>query len=206
MELEVLGADGQKGGGLNVSDAAFGAQFNEPLIHQVVVAYQAGARAGTRAQKNRSAVRGGSAKPWRQKGTGRARAGTIRSPLWRGGGRTFPATTQDFSHKVNRKMLRAALRSILSELVRQQRLVVCDEIICAAPKTKALAEKLHNLDARDVLIVSESPDDNLILSARNLFRVEVCDVRMINPVSLLSHERVIITSAAVKHIEEWLQS
>ena len=204
MELPVIQANGKPGTPLKVSETTFGAKFNEALIHQVVVAYQAGARAGTRAQKNRSAVRGGGAKPYRQKGTGRARAGTIRSPIWRGGGRTFPASTKDFSQKVNRKMYQSAMRSILSELVRQERLLVCDDLKLKAPKTKDLAAKLNKLDRADVLIVSDDEDRNLSLSARNLVGVHVCTTSGLDPVSLVDHEAVIMTTPAVKQVEEWL--
>ncbi len=206
MQLNVMKADGKLSDrGLEVSDSAFGAEYNEPLIHQVVVAYQAGGRAGTRAQKNRAAVRGGSSKPWRQKGTGRARAGTIRSPLWRGGGRVFPATTRDFSQKVNRKMYRSAMRSIFSELVRQERLVICDELGVDAPKTKTLVDKLRLLGAENSLIVTDTEDTNLELSARNLPSVAVCPVTSVDPVLLMAFDRVVMTSAAAKHVEGWLQ-
>ncbi len=206
VELTVVKGNGEKSGtGLTVSAAAFSADFNEPLVHQVIVAFRAGGRAGTRSQKNRSAVSGGGAKPWRQKGTGRARAGTNRSPLWRGGGKVFPALNKDFSQKVNRKMYRAALRSIFSELTRQDRLWVCDDISVSAPKTKELANKLKQLGAEDVLIVQESVDDDMLLSARNLHRVNICTVNQLDPLSLIGHERVVVTSGAVKKIEEWLQ-
>lgn len=206
MQLNVINAEGQRSGQqLEVSDSAFGADFNEPLIHQVVVAYQAGARSGTRAQKNRAAVRGGTSKPWRQKGTGRARAGTIRSPIWRGGGKVFPASTRDFSQKVNRKMYRSAMRSILSELVRQERLVICDDFAVDAPKTRGLVEKLRLLGAENALIVTETLDKNLELSARNLPSVAVCAAPHIDPVLLVAFERVIMTTAAAKHLEGWLQ-
>jgi len=206
VQLNVINAEGQRSGQqLEVSDSAFGADFNEPLIHQVVVAYQAGARSGTRAQKNRAAVRGGTSKPWRQKGTGRARAGTIRSPIWRGGGKVFPASTRDFSQKVNRKMYRSAMRSILSELVRQERLVICDDFAVDAPKTRGLVEKLRLLGAENALIVTETLDKNLELSARNLPSVAVCAAPHIDPVLLVAFERVIMTTAAAKHLEGWLQ-
>lgn len=205
MELPVINADGQQGTPLQVSDAAFGAKFNEALIHQVVVAHQAGARSGTRAQKNRAAVRGGGTKPYRQKGTGRARAGTTRSPIWRGGGRAFPASTANFSQKVNRKMYRGAIRSILSELARQDRLVICDDLRLEAPKTRDLAAQLKKFDRDSILIVCDSLDDNLILSARNLHRVLVLEAREIDPVCLVGFELVVMTSAAVKQVEEWLQ-
>ena len=205
MELPVIKADGQSESPLNVSDSTFGAKFNEALIHQVVVAHLAGARAGTRAQKNRSAVRGGGAKPYRQKGTGRARAGTSRSPIWRGGGRTFPAAPSDYSQKVNRKMYRVAMRSILSELLRQERLLVCDELGMDQPKTKELVDRLKRINRPDVLIVSDNVDQNLSLSARNLNKVQVCGASQIDPVSLVGYESVIMTTQAVKQIEEWLQ-
>ena len=205
MELPVIKADGQNDTPLQVSDTTFAVKFNEALIHQVVVAHQAAARAGTRAQKNRSAVRGGGAKPFRQKGTGRARAGTTRSPIWRSGGRAFPASTKDFSQKVNRKMYRVAIRSILSELARQERLVVCDDFTMEAPRTKNLAARLKKFKLDSVLIVSDKADDNLALSARNLHMVLVCDVSHMDPVSLVGFELVVMTTPAVKQVEEWLQ-
>lgn len=205
MELPVITTDGKQASQLQVSERTFGTKFNEPLVHQVIVAHLAGSRAGTREQKNRAAVRGGGAKPFRQKGTGRARAGTIRSPIWRGGGRAFPAHTKDYSQKVNRKMYRSAMRSILSELVRQDRLVVCDDLHMSAPKTKELAGKLKQLQREDVLIVSDSADTNMTLSARNLHKVHICDAGHIDPVVLIGYEAVIMTSKAVKQVEEWLQ-
>lgn len=192
------------GGSVEVSEAAFGREYNEALVHQVVVAHLAGARQGSRAQKSRSEVRGGGRKPWRQKGTGRARAGTTRSPIWRSGGVTFAAKPQDHSQKVNRKMYRGALQCILSELVRQERLVVCDAFSVDAPKTRGLLDKLKDLDLRDVLIVAEEVEENLYLAARNLKDVDVRDVGAIDPVSLLSHERVLITVGALKRLEEAL--
>ena len=202
MELQL--ANAKKGGTVQVADTAFGTDFNEGLIHQVVTAYLAGARAGTKAQKTRSAVRGGGAKPWRQKGTGRARAGSIRSPLWRGGGKTFAAQPRDFSQKVNKKMYRGAMRSILSELVRQERLVVVESFAVQAPRTKDLIAKLKELGVGQVLIVSESPDENLYLSARNLYRVAVTDIAGLNPVDLVGAEHVVVTVDALRKIEEWL--
>ncbi len=192
------------GGALEVSEVAFGREFNEPLVHQVVVAYMAAARAGTRAQKNRSAVSGGGKKPWKQKGSGRARAGTIRSPLWRKGGVTFAAQPQDYTQKVNKKMYRGAIQSILSELVRQERLVVVEEFAVEAPKTKELVSKLKDLNAKEALIVTESVDENLFLASRNLHKVDVRDVDAIDPVSLIGFDKVIMTVAAVKKIEEKL--
>lgn len=190
---------------LQVSDAVFAAAFNEPLVHQVVVAYQATGRQGTRKQKTRSEVRGGGRKPWRQKGTGQARAGTIRSPLWRGGGKIFPSSPdENFTHKVNRKMYRGALRSILSELLRQNRLLSVPDFKLDQPKTQALWEKLTKLGATDVLIVTDTWDNNLALAARNLPEVEVLAVNAADPVSLIRHEKVILTQGALKQFEELL--
>jgi large subunit ribosomal protein L4 len=190
---------------LQVSDEVFAAAFNEPLVHQVVVAYQATGRQGTRKQKTRSEVRGGGKKPWRQKGTGQARAGTIRSPLWRGGGKVFPASPdENFEQKVNRKMYRGALRSILSELLRQGRLVTVAEFKLDQPKTKTLADKLKKLETPDVLIVTDALDNNLQLAARNLPDVDVRMVGAADPVSLIRHAKVILTQGAVKKFEEML--
>ncbi|CAM4291898.1 50S ribosomal protein L4 [Vibrio astriarenae] len=199
MELMVKGADA-----LTVSEATFGREFNEALVHQVVVAYAAGARQGTRAQKTRSEVSGGGAKPWRQKGTGRARAGTIRSPIWRTGGVTFAAKPQDHSQKVNKKMYRGAMKSILSELVRQERLIVVDNFSVEAPKTKELVAKLKELELTDALIVTSEVDENLFLAARNLYKVDARDVAGIDPVSLIAFDKVVITAEAVKQVEEML--
>ena len=189
---------------LSVSESAFAKEYNEGLIHQVVVAYLAGARQGSRAQKNRAAVRGGGKKPWRQKGTGRARAGTIRSPIWRGGGVTFASKPKDFSNKVNRKMYRAAMRSIFSELARQERLIVVEEINIGSPKTKLLVEKLGQYNLTNVLIVSEEIDENLYLASRNLYKVDVSDLHAVDPVSLIAHDNVMMTVGAVKKFEELL--
>ncbi len=189
---------------VELSEEAFGREYNEALVHQVVVAYMAGMRQGTRAQKTRSEVRGGGRKPWRQKGTGRARAGTIRSPIFRGGGQTFAAKTQDHSKKVNKKMYRGALRCIISELIRQDRLVACASFQVEEPKTKALQRKLKDLDLKSVLIISDSVDENLYLSARNLKDVDVSDVQGINPVSLIKHDKILITVDALKILEEAL--
>jgi large subunit ribosomal protein L4 len=199
MKLDIQGK-----GSVDVADAAFGAKFNEPLVHQVVTAYLAGARAGTKAQKNRSAVRGGGTKPWRQKGTGRARAGTIRSPIWVGGGRTFAAQPRDHSQKVNKKMYRAALRSVLSELVRQERLVVVESLELEAPKTRLLAAKLKEMELDNVLLLNEAFDEKLFLAARNLPDVGICDAASIDPVVLIRFEKVLITLPALKLIEERL--
>jgi large subunit ribosomal protein L4 len=187
-----------------VSDAVFAADYKESLVHQLVTAYMAAGRAGTKAQKNRSAVSGGGAKPWRQKGTGRARAGTIRSPLWRSGGVTFAAQPRDYAQKVNRKMYRTGIRSILSELARQDRLVVVEDITVDAPKTRQLVGKLADLGVSKTLIVTETGDEKLYLSARNLPNVEVSDVAGLNPVNLVRYEHVVVTVGSVRAIEEWL--
>jgi large subunit ribosomal protein L4 len=204
MKVQLMSGTGSASE-LQVSDAVFAAAFNEPLVHQVVVAYQATGRQGTRKQKTRSEVRGGGKKPWRQKGTGQARAGTIRSPLWRGGGKVFPASPdENFEQKVNRKMYRGALRSILSELLRQGRLVTVAEFKMDQPKTRALLDKLKQLETPDVLIVTDAPDDNLSLAARNLPGVDVRMVGAADPVSLIRHAKVILTQGAVKKFEEML--
>ncbi len=189
---------------VDLSETTFGRQFNEALVHQVVVSYMAGARQGSRAQKTRSEVNGGGRKPFRQKGTGRARAGTIRSPIWRGGGQTFAAKPQDFSQKVNRKMYRGAMQSILSELIRQERLIVAEEFAIEAPKTKQMQQRLKSFDLENVLIVVEEVDNNLYLGARNLHNVEVVDVHAVNPVDLIGFEKVLFTVGALKKAEEML--
>ncbi|MCC5859758.1 MAG: 50S ribosomal protein L4 [Ectothiorhodospiraceae bacterium] len=204
MELAIQNASGGQAGTLSVSDKAFGRDFNEGLVHQVVVAYLAGARAGTKAQKNRSAVSGGGAKPWRQKGTGRARAGTIRSPLWRSGGRTFAAEPRDYSQKVNRKAYRAGVAAIFSELARQERLVVVESFDADSPKTKALMEKLAALGVDRGLIIGTEVSENLYLASRNIPYLDVRDVDGLDPVSLVGAEKVVVTVDAVKRIEEWL--
>ena len=204
MELSVLKPGSAETGKVSVSDVAFAREYNEDLVHQVVTAYMAGARQGTRAQKNRADVRGGGKKPWRQKGTGRARAGTIRSPIWRSGGVTFAAQPQDHSQKVNRKMYRAALRSIMSELARQDRLMVVESLDLEAPKTKLLAKQLGEYGVDNVLIVSAEVGENLYLAARNLHKVDVRDVDGIDPVSLIGHDKVMVTVDAVKKFEEML--
>jgi large subunit ribosomal protein L4 len=204
VELSVLKPGSSKAGKVSVSDAAFAREYNEALVHQVVTAYMAGARQGTRAQKNRAAVSGGGKKPWRQKGTGRARAGTIRSPIWRSGGVTFAAQPQDHSQKVNRKMYRAALRSIMSELARQDRLVVVESFDLELPKTKLLAQQLSEYGVDNVLIVGSGVGENLYLAARNLHKVDVRDVEGIDPVSLIGYEKVMVTVDAVKKFEEML--
>jgi large subunit ribosomal protein L4 len=199
MQLTVAG-----GKDIEVSDATFGREFSEALVHQVVNAYLAGGRAGTKAQKNRSAARGGGRKPWRQKGTGRARVGTIRSPIWRGGGVTFAATPRDHAQKVNRKMYRGALQAILSELVRQDRLIAVDSLNLSEPKTKALAATLSDLGFEKGLIVTAEPGENLFLASRNLPGVYAVDVAGIDPVSLVSADKVVMTVDAIEKIQEWL--
>lgn len=203
MELKLFGADKQ----LEVSENTFGREFNEPLVHQVVVSYLSTARAGTKAQKTRSEVSGGGKKPFRQKGTGRARAGSSRSPLWRAGGTIFAAKPQDWSKKVNRKMYRVAMRSILSELVRQDRLVVVDEFKLEDHKTKSLVEKLKTMDLKQVLIVTEDFDENILLASRNLYKVATCQpgTAEFNPVNLVGFDKVLMTAAAVKKVEELLK-
>jgi len=203
MELAIATPKGNKGT-VEVSETTFGIEFNQDLIHQTVVAYLAGARQGTRGQKNRSAVSGGGRKPFRQKGTGRARAGTIRSPLWRSGGVTFAAQPQDHSQKLNRKMYRSAMRSIVSELARQERLIVVQDFDVDAPKTKGLVTKLADYGLNEALIVTEEVSENLYLSARNLHKVEVCDSAAVDPVSLINFDKVVVTVAALKKLEEIL--
>jgi large subunit ribosomal protein L4 len=199
MELKLQGS-----GSVKVSDETFAQEYKEALVHQVVTACLAGARAGTAQQKSRSDVSGGGVKPWRQKGTGRARAGTIRSPIWTGGGATFASRPRDYTQKINRKMYRAAMRSILSELVRQERLVAVESIGVDAPKTKELAGKLAELGLDKVLIVTDAADDNLYLAARNLPGVAVCDAASADPVSLIGFDKVLMTTAALGKIEERL--
>jgi large subunit ribosomal protein L4 len=207
MELQVKNANGAVSSPVAVAEEIFARPFNETLVHQVVVAYLAGARAGTRAQKNRAQVRGGGAKPWRQKGTGRARAGSIRSPLWRGGGVTFAARPQDHSQKVNRKMYRAAMRAIFSELARQERLLVVDTLDPPEIKTKHMIAQLKSFglaDQRRVLLVAEDIGLNLYLSSRNLPGVAVIDVAGLDPVSLVGSDTVVMTVGAVQRVGEWL--
>jgi len=200
MNLNLTGANGS----VEVSDLAFGKEFNEALVHQVVTAYMAGGRQGTKAQKNRSAVSGGGAKPFRQKGTGRARAGTSRSPLWRAGGVTFAAQPRNYAQKVNKKMYRAAMRCILSELVRQERLVVVEDFQLEAPKTKQFVAKLEELKLDNALLITENVEQNLYLAARNVPHVDVRDAAGIDPVSLVGFEKVLVTVPALKKIEEVL--
>jgi len=204
VELNVVKPGNEEAGTVSVSEANFAREYNEDLVHQVVTSYLAGARQGTKAQKNRSAVAGGGKKPWRQKGTGRARAGTIRSPLWRSGGVTFAAQPRDHGQKVNRKMYRAALKTIMSELARQGRLVVVESLDLEAPKTKLLVEQLGSYGVSSALLVANEVSENLYLASRNLQKVDVRDVNGIDPVSLLAHDKVMVTVDAVKRIEEVL--
>jgi large subunit ribosomal protein L4 len=201
MKLKIVNG----GAELQVSDAAFGRKFNEALVHQVVTAYRNAGRAGTKAQKTRAEVRGGGKKPWAQKGTGQARAGSSRSPIWVGGGRAFAAKPRSFEQKVNRKMYRGALTSMLSELARTDRLLVANDIPLEAPKTKLLATQLKKWELQNVLIVVEALDEKLFLAARNLPHVEVLEVSRLNPLSLASYDKVLATVGAVKMIEERLQ-
>ncbi|GMR05818.1 MAG: 50S ribosomal protein L4 [Gammaproteobacteria bacterium] len=205
MQVSVLKSDGADSGKkLDLADATFDASYNEALVHQVVTAYMAGARSGTRAQKNRSAVAGGGAKPFRQKGTGRARAGTIRSPIWRGGGKIFPACNASFEQKLNKKMYKAGMRSIVSELLRSGRMTIVDSMDVSEIKTKAVAAQLQAMGKTDVLIVSETPSEALILSVRNIRNVEVVDLTGLNPYSLLQHSDIIMTADAASKLEEVL--
>jgi large subunit ribosomal protein L4 len=189
---------------VSVSDDAFAASFNEALVHQLVVSYMAGARAGTKAQKNRSAVSGGGAKPWRQKGTGRARAGTIRSPLWRSGGVTFAATPRDYSKKLNKKMYRVGMRSLVSELVRQERLLLIDQLGVTEPKTKQMQARLDELGVDNALVLTDGLDSAVYLAARNIPNIQVMDIAIVDPVSLIKQDKVVIDEAALKKLEERL--
>jgi len=189
---------------VSVSEDAFGAEFNEALVHQLVVSYMSGARAGTKAQKNRAAASGGGAKPWRQKGTGRARAGTIRSPIWRSGGVTFAASPKDYSKKLNKKMYRVGMRSLVSELLRQQRLILISELGVSEPKTKLMHQKLGDLGVSNALILTDGLDSAVYLAARNIPNVQVMDVAIVDPLSLVSQEHVVIDQAALKKLEERL--
>jgi large subunit ribosomal protein L4 len=204
MDLKIHKSGAKKPGTVKVSDAVFATDYNEPLIHQVLVAYTNGSRAGTKAQKSRSEVNGGGRKPWKQKGTGRARAGTIRSPIWRGGGATFAAKPRNFEQKVNRKMYQGAMRSILSELARTERLACIDEFKLDEPKTKAAKELLAGIGLNEVLIITDEMSENLYLSTRNIPRVDVIDTNEVNPYALIGFENVLMTQAAITKIEEWL--
>lgn len=206
MEVQVKSLnDGAAAGAMALADDVFARDFNEPLIHQVVTAYMAGARLGSKAQKTRSEVRGGGAKPWRQKGTGRARAGTSRSPIWRGGGRAFAARPRSYEQKVNRKMYRSALRSILSELLRQERLIAVDDLVLEAPKTKLAAAALNKLGVSDVLLVVSELTETLFQGARNIPTVGMVEVGAIDPVLLVSYDHVVITKQALGELEEMLK-
>lgn len=204
MELKLHNFGKKSAGKVKVADSVFGADFNEALIHQVVTAYMAGSRAGTKAQKTRSEVRGGGKKPWRQKGLGRARAGTIRSPIWRGGGVTFAAKPRDFSQKVNKKMYRGAMRSILSELARQERLILIDDFSLENPKTKSFVEKFNELKLKEALIITNEISENLYLASRNVPCVNVVDTQEINPYTLIGYENIVMTKDAVQKVEAWL--
>ena len=204
MELALALPGNKTGETISLSDESFGREYNEPLVHQSVVTYMAGARQGTVKQKTRSEVNGGGRKPWRQKGTGRARAGTIRSPIWRSGGVTFAARPQDHSKKINKKMYRGAMQCILSELIRQDRLVVVNEFAVESHKTKDLVNKLKEYDLENVLIISDQVEQNLYLAARNLHKVDVLDVSGLDPVSLIGFDKVLITVPALKKVEEML--
>jgi large subunit ribosomal protein L4 len=203
MELKIVSPGGTQGT-VSVSEVAFGREFNQDLVHQAVVAYMAGARQGTKAQKTRAEVSGGGKKPWRQKGTGRARAGTIRSPIWRGGGATFAAKPRNFEQKLNKKMYRAALQCILAELNRQERLIVVESFDVDAPKTKALVQKLAQFNLTEALIVTEEMSENLFLASRNLHKIGVIDVQGVDPVSLIGFDKVVVTVPALKKFEEIL--
>jgi large subunit ribosomal protein L4 len=196
--------DGQSDIAIAVSETVFGQEFNEPLVHQLVVSYLAAARSGTKGQKSRADVSGGGAKPWKQKGSGRARAGTTRGPLWRTGGVTFAATNRSYKQKLNKKMYRAAMRSIFSELLRQDRLVVTDDVFPIAPKTKELTNKLKNYEDNRILIITDAINSDLFLAARNLYKVEVCVSSSVSPVALVNSDKVIVTTSAIKLIEERL--
>ena len=204
MKIELL--SNSKNKDISISNEVFSKEFNESLVHQAVVSFMAGARQGSAKQKNRSEVRGGGKKPYRQKGTGRARAGTIRSPLWRGGGVTFAARPRDFSKKINKKMYRAAIKSIFSELVRQNRLVAIEKPVLEKPKTKEIANFLKEFSLSKVLIIIDELDMNLYLSARNIPNVDVITVKEINPVNLIKSHKVAVTSEALKQIEEWINA
>lgn len=205
MELKLLNEQGQAGTTVSVSDGLFGREYNEALVHQIVVAYQANARSGNRAQMTRAEVRHSTKKPWRQKGTGRARIGTTASPLWRGGGRTFPNTPdENFSHKVNRKMYRAGVAAILSQLAREDRIVVVDSFDVEAPKTKLVAQKLKSLGIDSALLITDSLSDNLLLASRNLPNVMVLEAKHADPLSLIRFPKVVMTKAAIAKLEDLL--
>lgn len=205
MELNLLNENATSQNTISVADEVFACDYNEALVHQVITAYQANARAGTKAQKTRAEVRGGGAKPWRQKGTGRARAGTIRSPIWKGGGRAFAAKPRSFEQKVNKKMHRAAMRSILSELCRLDRLIVIEQFTLEQPSTKLFKNKLNTLGVDNALILLDTSNDNVYLSARNIPYIDVRDAEGVDPLSLVAYAKVIVTPQVLKYFEEWLQ-
>lgn len=204
MSLQIPALSGTNSKNLDVLESVFGQSYNETLIHQLVTRYLAGSRAGTKAQKTRSDVSGGGAKPWRQKGTGRARSGTTRSPIWRTGGVSFAARPRNYEQKLNKKMFRVGIRSILSELLRQNRLVVSDAIVPSTPKTKQFSEKLKNVDARRVLILVDKVEENLALASRNIPNVEVVEAENLSPILLVTADKIIATTAAIKKLEERL--
>jgi len=205
MELKLVNAQGQSAGNVSAPDTVFARDYNEALVHQVVIAYQANARSGNRKQKDREEVHHSTKKPWRQKGTGRARSGMTSSPLWRGGGRIFPNTPEEnFSHKVNKKMYRAGMCSILSQLAREERLVVVDEFTLDAPKTKLFAQKIKGMGLESVLVIIDAVDENLFLASRNLINVAVVEAKHADPVSLVHFEKVLMTKAAVESMKEIL--
>ena len=203
MELKLLNAQGQSNGTTTAPETLFGREFNEALVHQIVVAYQANARQGTRSQKDRTTVKHSTRKPWRQKGTGRARAGMTSSPIWRGGGRAFPnSPDENFSHKVNKKMYRAGMTSILSKLARDDRIAVVDDLAVDSPKTKLLADKLKAMGLESVLIITDTVDENLYLASRNLKNVLIVEPRYADPLSLIHYKKVIVTKPAIAKLEE----
>jgi large subunit ribosomal protein L4 len=206
MDLKIINEQGKSASTLSASDTLFAREYNESLVHQIVIAYQANARQGTRAQKGRSEVSRSGKKPWRQKGTGRARAGDSKSPLWRGGGRIFPnLPDENFSHKVNRKMYRAGICAILSQLAREDRLAVVEQFSLESPKTKLLAQKMRDMGLESALVITDTVDQNLYLSSRNLANVKVVDVGHADPVSLIRFDRVIMTKGAVARLEEMMK-
>ena len=204
MKVKVLNLKTNKSSSQEVSEDIFGRDYNESLVHQITTAYMAAGRSGTKAQKNRSAVSGGGKKPWKQKGTGRARAGTSRGPIWRSGGVTFAAKPRDYSQKVNKKMYKGAISVILSELIRKDRLKVVSDLEIKEPKTKNITSLMKSLDLKDALLMTDELDENLYLSSRNLYHVGVCDTQSIDPVSLIGYENVVLTKAALKKVEAML--
>ena len=204
MKVKVLNLKTNKSTSQEVSEDIFGRDYNESLVHQITTAYMAAGRSGTKAQKNRSAVSGGGKKPWKQKGTGRARAGTSRGPIWRSGGVTFAAKPRDYSQKVNKKMYKGAISVILSELLRKDRLKIVSDIEIKEPKTKNITSLMKSLDLKDALLMTDELDENLYLSSRNLYHVGVCDTQSIDPVSLIGYENVVLTKAALKKVEAML--